>query len=51
MDELRIYILTTIIISEDLDFPPKLVFNQGSKDFEEVKKLQTYALGGEPNNT
>ena len=40
LDELRIYILTTIVISEDLEFPPRLVFNQGSKDFEEVKNFR-----------
>ena len=32
LDELRIDILTTIVISEDLEFPPRLFFNQGSID-------------------
>ena len=51
LNELRLDILTTIVRSKDLEFPPRLVFNQGSKDFEEVKKLYTYALGSKPNNT
>ena len=40
LNELRLEILTTIFISEDLEFPPKLVFNQGSKDFVEVKNFR-----------
>ena len=40
LDELRIDLLTTIVRPEDLEFPPKLVFNQGSKDFEEVKNFR-----------
>ena len=40
LDELRIEILTTIVRSKDLEFPPRLVFNQGSKDFEEVKNFR-----------
>ena len=40
LNELRLDILTTIFISEDLEFPPRLVFNQGSKDFEEVKDFR-----------
>ena len=33
-------ILTTIFISEDLEFPPRLVFNQSLKDFEEAKNFR-----------
>ena len=40
LNELRLEILTTIVRSEDLEFPPRLVFNQGSKDFEEVKNFR-----------
>ena len=40
LNELRLGILTTIVRSEDLEFPPRLVFNQGSKDFEEVKNFR-----------
>ena len=37
LNEIKLDILTTIFRSEDLEFPPRLVFNQGSKDFKEVK--------------
>ena len=37
LNELRLDILTTIVRSEDLEFPPRLVFNQSFKDFEEAK--------------
>ena len=40
MDELRIDMLTTIIGCYYIDFPPKLVLNQGSKDPEEVKNCR-----------
>ena len=40
MDEIKIDIFSTIFISEDLDFPLKLVLNQGSKNLEEVKTLR-----------
>ena len=40
MDEIRLDILTTISISEDLEFPPRLVFNQSFKDFEEDKNFR-----------
>ena len=40
LNDLKLDILTTIARSEDLEFPPRLVFNQGSKDFEEVKKFR-----------
>ena len=40
LDEIKLEILTTILISKDLEFPPRLVFNQGSKDFEEVKNFR-----------
>ena len=40
LNELIIDILTTIVISKDLEFPPIFVFNQGSKDFEEVKNFR-----------
>ena len=40
LDELRIDILTTILISKDLESPPKLVFNQTLKDFEEAKNFR-----------
>ena len=40
MDEIILEILTTIIIFEDIEFPPRLVLNQGSKDFEEVKNFK-----------
>ena len=39
LNELILDILTTIFISEDLEFPPRLVFNQSLKDFEEAKRL------------
>ena len=38
--ELRLDILTTIVRSEDLEFPPRLVFNQILKDFEEAKNFR-----------
>ena len=40
LDEIRLDILTTIVRFEDLEFPPRLVFNQGSKDFEDVKNFR-----------
>ena len=40
LNEIKLDIVTTIVIFEDLEFPPRLVFNQGSKDFEEVKNLK-----------
>ena len=40
MYELILEIISTIIISEDLEFPPILVLNQGSKDLEEVKNFR-----------
>ena len=40
LDELRLDILTTIFIYEDLESPPRLVLNQGSKDLEEVKNFK-----------
>ena len=40
LNELRLDILTTIVIYEDLESPPRLVLNQGSKDLEEVKKFR-----------
>ena len=40
VNELRLDILSTIFISKDLEFPPILVFNQGSKYFEEVNKFR-----------
>ena len=40
LNELRLDILTTIFISEDLEFPPRLVFNQGFTNFEEVKNYR-----------
>ena len=40
LNELRLDILTTILKFEDLDSPPTLVFNQGLKDFEEVKNFR-----------
>ena len=36
LNELKLDMLTTIVRSEDLEFPPKLVFNQILKDFEEA---------------
>ena len=39
INELRLEIITTIFIFEDLEFPPKLVFNQSLKDFEEAKNF------------
>ena len=50
LNELKLEILTTIVRSEDLEFPPILVFNQGLKDSEEAKKF-TYASGSKPSNT
>ena len=40
LNELIFDILTTIVISEDLESPPRLVFNQGLEDFEEVKNFR-----------
>ena len=40
LNELKLDIITTISRSEDLEFPPKQVFNQGSKYFEEVKNFR-----------
>ena len=40
LNELGLEILTTISRSEDLEFLTRLVFNQGSKDFEEVKNFK-----------
>ena len=40
LNELRLDIITTIVRSKDLEFPPILVFNQGSKDFEEFEKFR-----------
>ena len=39
LNELRLDILTTIVKYEDLEFPSRLVFNQGSRDFEKVKNF------------
>ena len=51
LNELKVDILTTIVISEDLESPPSLVLNQGFKDLGRSQKLQTCALGSKPNNT
>ena len=40
LNELILHILTTIFRSEDLEFPPKLVLNQGSKDLEDAKNFR-----------
>ena len=40
LNEIKIDILTTIVRSEDLKFPPILVFNQSLKDFEEAKNFR-----------
>ena len=40
LNELKLDILTTIFRTEDLESPPRLVFNQGLKDFEEVKNFR-----------
>ena len=40
LNELVPDILATIFIFEDLEFPPRLVFNQSLKDFEEAKKFR-----------
>ena len=40
INELRIEMLNTIIISEDLEFPSKLVLNQVFENLEEVKKFR-----------
>ena len=40
LNELRLDILTNIFISEDLEFPPILVFNQSLKDFEEASNFK-----------
>ena len=39
MDEIILETLTSIIIFEDIEFPPRLVLNQGSKDLKEVKNF------------
>ena len=40
VNKLRLDILTTIFRSEDLEFPPRLVFNQSLKDFEKAKNFR-----------
>ena len=40
MDEIRLDILSTIFIAEYLEFPPRPILNQGSKDLEEVNKFR-----------
>ena len=40
LDELKLDILVTIVRYEDLYFLPIFVFNQSSKDFEEVKNFR-----------
>ena len=40
LNKLRLDILTTIFRSEDFEFPPRLVFNQSVKDFEEAKNFR-----------
>ena len=40
LNELGFDIFTTIFISKDLESPPRLVLNQGSKYLEEVKKYR-----------
>ena len=40
LNEIRLEILTTIVKFEDLEFPPKLVFDQSIKDFEEAKNFR-----------
>ena len=40
LDKVRLDILTTIVRFEDLEFSPRLVLNQGSIDFEKVKKFR-----------
>ena len=40
LDEIRLDILTTIFRSKDLEFPPRLVFNQSLKDFEKAKNFK-----------
>ena len=40
LNEIILEIINTIFRYEDLEFPPILVFNQGFKDFEEVKKFR-----------
>ena len=51
LNEIRLDILTTIVRYEDLEFPPRLVFNQSLKDFEQDKKIQNYASGSKPSST
>ena len=40
MNEIILDMLTTIIISEDLEFPSILVLNQGFENLEEVKNFR-----------
>ena len=40
LNEIRLDILATIFRSKDLESPPRLIFNQGLKDFEEVKNFR-----------
>ena len=40
LNELILDILTTIVGSEDFEFPPRLVFNQSLKYFEEAKNFR-----------
>ena len=39
LNELKVDIITTIVRYEDLESPPRLVFNQSLKDFEEAKNF------------
>ena len=40
LNEIILDIITNIFRFEDLEFPPRLVFNQGCKDFEKVKDFR-----------
>ena len=40
LDEIKLDILTTIFIYEDIESPPRLVLNQGSKALEEVENFR-----------
>ena len=40
LNKIRLDILITIVRYEDLEFPPKLVFNQSLKYFEEAKNFK-----------
>ena len=39
-NEIKLYIFTTIIISKDIDFPPRLVLNQGLENLQVLRNFR-----------